>query len=349
MARKSNFELLRIIAILIIIMHHYAQIGCNELLVANVVSGQRLFSQFLFMGGKVGVNLFVLISGYFLCKQEFRLSKLVTLLIWIFTYSVVFMCVLAVFFDYRFGIFEIVQSLFPVTFNRYIFPSTYVLMYLFVPFINHFINTVDKKMYQRFILIGGIVFVVLPTLTAMDFMAPDLVWFIYLYLLAAYIRIYEPLSKIKAKHWLLAGSGMYGLLFLSMVFMDFVGLYIPAVGVKASYFIGQNRLPAVLSAVLLFVGFSRLEMKTSKCINYIGGCAFGIFLFHTFPWDYNFLWIRLLKTTDYIGKTSFYLHAVLSILLVFGLGLLFESIRRFLYKKTLGKLVARLDKKGIKE
>lgn len=168
-----------------------------------------------------------------------------------------------------------------------------------MPFINHFINSVDKKMYQRFILLGGVVFVILPTLTAMDF-------------------------------------------------MDFVGLYIPAVAVKASYFIGQNKLPAVLSAVLLFAGFSRLEMKTSKCINYIGGCAFGIFLFHTFPWDYNFLWIRLLKTMDYIGKTSFYLHAVLSALLVLGLGLLFESIRRFIYKKTLGKLVARLDKKGIK-
>ena len=66
--RQSNFELLRIISIVIIIAHHIAFHGGFEY-PTEVVSINKLWIQFLLLGGKIGVDLFILISGYFLISS----------------------------------------------------------------------------------------------------------------------------------------------------------------------------------------------------------------------------------------------------------------------------------------
>ena len=72
--RSSNFECLRILAIiLILIMHSYAQANCKE----------NLFN--LFVGyvisaiGNIGVSCFVLLSGYFGVK--FKMQRFIQLIL----------------------------------------------------------------------------------------------------------------------------------------------------------------------------------------------------------------------------------------------------------------------------
>ena len=72
--RQSNFELLRIISMILIIAHHYAIHGGFELS-KQAFSAQLFFLQVLSYGGKLGVNLFVLISGYFLVTSRCKLKK----------------------------------------------------------------------------------------------------------------------------------------------------------------------------------------------------------------------------------------------------------------------------------
>ena len=62
--RKSNFELLRIIAMIMIVFHHFAIFSESKFDI-NLITLNRLWNQFIRMGGKIGVNIFVLISGYF--------------------------------------------------------------------------------------------------------------------------------------------------------------------------------------------------------------------------------------------------------------------------------------------
>lgn len=76
--RQSNFELLRIISMILIIAHHYAIHGGFELS-KQAFSAQLFFLQVLSYGGKLGVNLFVLISGYFLVTSRCKLKKAVNL------------------------------------------------------------------------------------------------------------------------------------------------------------------------------------------------------------------------------------------------------------------------------
>ena len=62
--RNSNFEILRIIAIIMIIMHHYAV--HSGFLWNNQITTNRIIINFFQMFGKLGVCLFIMISGYFL-------------------------------------------------------------------------------------------------------------------------------------------------------------------------------------------------------------------------------------------------------------------------------------------
>ena len=62
--RDSNFELLRIVAMLMIIGHHLALYGapCDD---PSYISPNILLCQFIQGGGKLGDNIFILITGYF--------------------------------------------------------------------------------------------------------------------------------------------------------------------------------------------------------------------------------------------------------------------------------------------
>lgn len=72
--RNSNLELLRIISMFLIVLGHFA--WQTNWSVNNDTSLIRLGAiHCLWIGGKLGVNLFILISGYFLINSKFKLKS----------------------------------------------------------------------------------------------------------------------------------------------------------------------------------------------------------------------------------------------------------------------------------
>ena len=69
-------------------MHHYAYEIYTDY--TSPLSGNLFFLQFFYMFGKLGVNLFVFITGFFLCDKEFKLNKLIRLELLVIFYSVFF-------------------------------------------------------------------------------------------------------------------------------------------------------------------------------------------------------------------------------------------------------------------
>ena len=89
--RNSSFELLRIIAMIFIIFHHFSVHGGFAFL-PNDLSLNRVWIDFISMFGKVGVNLFVLISGYFLITKDgplFDIKRLLKLWLPMILYSLI--------------------------------------------------------------------------------------------------------------------------------------------------------------------------------------------------------------------------------------------------------------------
>ena len=69
--RDSSIELLRVVTMICIIMHHYIVNSgiIDEITSANVLSANAIFALIFGWGGKTGINCFVLITGYFMCKS----------------------------------------------------------------------------------------------------------------------------------------------------------------------------------------------------------------------------------------------------------------------------------------
>lgn len=187
---------------LMIIMHHcFGNSGGATTLNQNCplvnYYGVRLIWPFL----NVHVNCFVLISGYFLCKKNFKLSKVFTLWGSILFWSVS-LEVISLLAGYRPGIREIIETVFPLSNSRYWFITTYILMYIMCPFINLAIEAMNKMQHLLCILTFFGVYILLQNVvfwsefSYIDARDPGL--FIFLYMVGAYFRKYP----MKKHNWL---------------------------------------------------------------------------------------------------------------------------------------------------
>ena len=94
--RDSSIELFRIITMLMIVAHHYV-VNSG---VMGLIAGQKLWGAngfLLCMGawGKVGINCFVLITGYFMCEKSISLRKFLKLYLEIVFYALVLNAIFA--------------------------------------------------------------------------------------------------------------------------------------------------------------------------------------------------------------------------------------------------------------
>ena len=140
--RNSSFELLRIISMFLIVMHHYSFHGGFDFMIP--FSMKLYFVQCLDMGGKLGVNLFVLISGYFLCKSDFKWKRIIKLEVEVIFYSILIGVIFHFLMPERESIKDLIKELTPLMTESYGFYNTYFVMVLFAPFINKFLVSLEK-------------------------------------------------------------------------------------------------------------------------------------------------------------------------------------------------------------
>ena len=71
--RESNIELLRIVSMVLIIMHHFSVHGTFPF--TPELTFNKVFLQVFGLGGKAGVVAFVMITGHFMVSSSFKLHK----------------------------------------------------------------------------------------------------------------------------------------------------------------------------------------------------------------------------------------------------------------------------------
>lgn len=93
--RESKFELLRIVAMFMIVAAHYAGHGIKHVLAPEALNGflsgsllNRAFVSFLIPGGKVGVGIFFMLTGYFMYGKNISARKIIKLVAEVYFYSI---------------------------------------------------------------------------------------------------------------------------------------------------------------------------------------------------------------------------------------------------------------------
>ena len=151
--RNTSIELLRIIAMVMIIFHHFAVHGGFTFEEADV-SISHFWYYFIQMGGKIGVNIFVMISGFFLVeskdKQVFNFKRILKFWGQVFFYSVLLTIIAWITSIGEVGIKELIKMMFPLTFGTWWFASTYFVLYLIHPFLNRFLHSINKLQTAAF-------------------------------------------------------------------------------------------------------------------------------------------------------------------------------------------------------
>ena len=115
-ARQSNFEALRIVAMLMIVFCHCCGHGVQhgDLWLQGSLS-HRLITMFFPIGGGVGVALFFMLTGFFMCQSEWKPTRLKKLFLQSLFYSLIFFAVYAVL--KTLGIYSFPNTLNNVTLN----------------------------------------------------------------------------------------------------------------------------------------------------------------------------------------------------------------------------------------
>lgn len=200
--RDSRFELLRIVCMMLIVLHHFALHGewTGDI--------PRVFIDWISMGGKVGVDCFIFISAYFLIRSRFKIRSLVRVVLETLFYSLGILAAMCFIDPSQVTTQSIEQACTPLSSYLYWFVSSYVVMVLLSPFMNRFLLSISREEHRRLVLVAFATLCMLPTAFSATFLESGVLWFLFLYVLAAYWRLYNVFERpAKAVGMLAVGVG----------------------------------------------------------------------------------------------------------------------------------------------
>lgn len=287
--RHSGIECLRILAALFVVMLHYND-GRAFTYVAEGSGNQYL----LFLIESIGVcavDLFVLISGYFLCSTQKRsVLKPLELIVQVIVFREAEYVIKVLIGQSAISIKQMVVLLVP---NNY-FVILYAAVYFISPYINVLMRNFTKKQWHQLIAILVLTFSVWPTLVDLSEEVLGSEWFglstvsawgsqqgfnvvnfLLMYVLGGYLRycgIPEKYNKTRILLPVWIGS-VVGIFVWSLITQKLTLMEL------RSAWVYHNPL-VILSTVVLFAMFTNLKI-TSKVINNLSSAAFTCFLLHS--------------------------------------------------------------------
>lgn len=220
-----------------------------------------------------GVSCFILISGYFGVRLNIgRLLKLDAVVLFYSILSTVFMIVSGE----QLTLAVLVQTVFPVIGKRYWFISCYFCLTILSPFINRIPESLEKKDFERLLLICLMIFSVMPTIffvtdNIMSDAGKGLANMLLMYLIGRYIRLYGKEHYQRGK--ILWTTGIWVLVtFSANMFLAVVR------GVYTSNFSRDYSITIIMSAICLFLFFRELSFQ-SRIVNFLARNVIAAYVF----------------------------------------------------------------------
>ena len=149
--RSSNFELIRILAAMGVIMHHVAVRAFSH----PMPGYNRAVFILMYVFFICDVDVFVMISGYFMAfTEKISLKKPFELLLQLQVLRIVLFCIQLANGSCEFNIEGLILTLVPSDY----FIMLYVALILIAPYINKVLNDMSEEKYRRFLLLVFLVF-----------------------------------------------------------------------------------------------------------------------------------------------------------------------------------------------
>ena len=345
--RQSNIELLRILSMIMIIAHH---VGVHSGFAFDAgIYINEFWVLFLKIGGKIGVNIFVLISGYFLIgAKSLKTNKVLKLWVQIFSYSVLIYTVFVVCGFEPFNIKMMFEAFFPITYSKWWFASAYFVLYLLFPYINKMLIALDKKEYQKLLVLMTVCWCIIPTFLEKSLQSNSLLWFVFLYALAGYLRLHMDVTLLKSGKYIAISIIFAIFTYFSAVIIDVLSSTNSFYANYITYFYNMQRLPMLLISVTLFIGFLNLKIGYTPLINIVSSSTFGIYLIHDDRLVRKMLWKTLFQNASHKDSEYLIVYTIFEIVVVFVVCAAIELFRIYaverIYIKVLNAMARKFNK-----
>lgn len=342
--RMANLDLLRILSmLLIVVLHFLGKGGWLTELTEPLLSGMGYVAWCMEALAIGSLNVYMLLSGYFLIESSFKVKRLLQLFLQVLFYSITIGVIAAAFGclpEEGFSVYYLTTLCLPVSTNHYWFMTAYFLMYLFMPLLTQGVKRLTKQQFQ--IVLFFLLFVVcmvksvVPIKLSTDMQGYDCIWYMCVFLVAAYIRLYGiPFFKNAGRSFLIylaSGAGIFALAFALRFLYLQTGKLSNMLTVSYNY----NHILTLLASVAFFYIFCHVKIKQgafSRFVSRIAPYTLGVYLWHEhiairYEWQ-DWLYAVLGKPSSSIMLV---LYTLLAAVLVFVIGILLDMLRSLLFR-----------------
>ena len=360
--RDSNFELLRIFAMFIIILHHFALYGIFFPPESASQLSFNFFVREILWGapGNIGNWLFIFTSGFFISEKSASKEKIFRLWFQIFSTSVIIglafyfakiptigftNTALTEYFEHGFaaaarpaGLKDLMFSFMPCYFGNNWFANTYLVFLLFAPILDKAVRAMNESEHKKAIFVMIALGTIVPLGPRERFFYPSPVFaFITGFFIAKYIRLYDPIF-FKSKKWNVAyAAGIFIFIAVYKIFARKVFAIIPFpshddIEKLARIFDSNNSLPVMLCGLFLFMTFKNLKVPHNPFINSIAATTFGVYLIHENPLVRYWLYHAVLKSDYFVDSPFLISYLIAGSIAIFAACSVIELLRKSIFK-----------------
>ena len=342
--RMTNLELLRVVAMMLIIAAHFlGKGGWLAPLTEQTMPRMGYLAWAMEALAIESLNAYMLLSGYFLVESSFKVKRLLQLLLQVLFYSITIGMAAAAFGylpEEGFSIYYLATLCLPISTNHYWFMTAYFLVYLLAPLLSQGVKKLTKRQFQTVLCLLLFLFCiiksVMPIPLSTDMQGYDSVWYICVFLVAAYIRLYGiPFFKSAGRCltiYLTSGAGI----FVFALLLRFLYLRTGKLSNMLTIGYSHNHILAFLASVALFYFFCHLKIKSggfSRFLCRIAPYTLGVYLWHEhvavrYEWPG---WIYAVVGRPDNG-VMLVLYTLFAVALVFSIGILLDMLRSLLFR-----------------
>lgn len=332
--RNSSIELLKILTLFILCFSHCLMSTgiIFDLSTNNIII---LLGALMRCFGQIGNIIFITCSSYFLLEQSnVKKPKIVMFIIDSFIISILFLIIFSL-VGININTKDFIKSFFPITFQNNWFISCYIMLYIIHPFLNQIIKNTNKNGLLNinifFIILYSIIQFILPS----KFYFNNLIGFIEIYFITAYVKLYLPNFKSNTKiNILLLLTSILANTVL-VILTNYLGLHISLLNDKVLMWNNNIANPFyIVLAISLFNIFSNKKMN-NRVINYLSSCSLLFYMIHE-----NILFRNYVRPLLFINTSLDFilLRCLIVSIIIFVLSMAIACFYKFTIQRIVNKI-----------
>ena len=342
--RNSSFELLRFILMMFIVLSHIlfhtkSLPKLDEKNYKTIINNNYILLRIISNYGKLADITFCMISGYFSIKRlNFHYIKFILIASQIYFYHYLFYYLSFKLKNIYPDIYLLSQKIgsvyFPLTTSLgHWFAQHYLLLLIFMPFINTGLLSLSHEQYKTLVILIIIFYCILRSffnvfkIENSVFAATQLIKIMLPYFIGGYIRLFDLNNPL---FWKILGF----ICFLLTIIFEFVYEKAAIYYNNYIYILLQNEISLNINSLLLFfcsIGLICMFKDIiiyNKTINFISASVLGVYLIHANKNIAPFIYNGWFKTNDY-NQEYFFIKYFTKAFIIFFISLIIDIIRRY--------------------